>query len=98
MLITFIRAGACQVRPIFTFIPADVPQIPSVPESPFAHMGYPAPKPKKKALKLKGKCQEPGASTAPATSTTAPGNDESPEILKVVKSVHKSGVRALTKR
>lgn len=52
-------------------------------------MGNLTPKPKKKALKLKGKVQEPEESTALAASTAAPENAENPVILEVlINSVH----------
>lgn len=84
LLITFIRTGAFQVQPILSSIPADVPQISSMRKSPFLHMGNLAPKPMKKALKLKGKDEEPAESAALVTSATAPGNDQTPVILKVI--------------
>ncbi|KJA12738.1 hypothetical protein HYPSUDRAFT_210174 [Hypholoma sublateritium FD-334 SS-4] len=75
--------GASQVQPLFSFIPADVPQVFSKHELAFMRMGDLPLKPKMKTLKLRGKAQGIKASMPRVTSTATPEDNESPVILEV---------------
>ncbi|KJA12846.1 hypothetical protein HYPSUDRAFT_210069 [Hypholoma sublateritium FD-334 SS-4] len=67
--------GAIHILPIYSFIPADVPQFPTVPELEFMRMGVQNPKSKRNVLKLRSQKRELGPSTALK-------NGENPVVLK----------------
>lgn len=80
----FTRTGAILVQPIYSFIPADVPQFPTPNQLDFMRMGTQSPKPTRNVFKLRGQSRGLGASTALMTSATIRKNGENPVVLKVL--------------